>query len=282
MKDFRELIDNGLLGGEGVFAKTFFWLFLASQYVRPGWLLYHAIGLVGLQGAGKSWICTDLLTQLLGQDMSCVQKVRQWFEEKYNESMEKALSGMIDEYEHVKELINDVKFQITAQTFTLRKMHKDPKPGTQCVTNWFFTSNSEDAFCAELLHRRVTVYNVGKGIKDPRFIKYDDKRWNWHDIAAYLLTYEEQLKTFNPKTPLTAGTVLSKDDCPPTPPATPVTINGHTYASVVGAMMYAMLGTRPDLAYSVGCLSRFNSNPGTTHVTALKHVLRYLAGTTDY
>ena len=83
-------------------------------------------------------------------------------------------------------------------------------------------------------------------------------------------------------TPLTAGTVLSKDDCPPTPPATPVTINGHTYASVVGAIMYAMLGTRPDLAYSVGCLSRFNSNPSTTHVTALKHVLRYLAGTTDY
>ena len=46
--------------------------------------------------------------------------------------------------------------------------------------------------------------------------------------------------------------------------------------------MYAMLGTRPDLAYSVGCLSRFNSNPGATHVAALKHVLRYLAGTTDY
>ena len=83
-------------------------------------------------------------------------------------------------------------------------------------------------------------------------------------------------------TPLAAGTILSKDDCPPTPSATPVTINGHTYASVVGAVMYAMLGTRPDLAYSVGCLSRFNSNPGETHVTALKHVLRYLAGTTDY
>ena len=83
-------------------------------------------------------------------------------------------------------------------------------------------------------------------------------------------------------TPLTPGTVLSKDDCPSPPPAAPVTINGHTYASVVGALMYAMLGTRPDLAYSVGCLSRFNSNPGATHVTALKHVLRYLAGTTDY
>ena len=82
-------------------------------------------------------------------------------------------------------------------------------------------------------------------------------------------------------TPLTTGTVLSKHNCPSTPPATPVTIHGHTYASVVGALMYAMLGTRPDLAYSVGCLSRFNSNPGAPHVAALKHVLRYLAGTTE-
>lgn len=83
-------------------------------------------------------------------------------------------------------------------------------------------------------------------------------------------------------TPLTTGTVLSQRDCPSTPPTTPVTIHGHTYASVVGALMYAMLGTRPDLAYAVGCLSRFNSNPGVTHVAALKHVLRYLAGTADY
>ena len=83
-------------------------------------------------------------------------------------------------------------------------------------------------------------------------------------------------------TPLSLGTFLSKKDSPPTPPAVPVTIKGHTYASVVGALMYAMMGTRPDLAYSVGYLSRFSSNPGLAHVTALKHVLRYLAGTSDY
>ena len=46
--------------------------------------------------------------------------------------------------------------------------------------------------------------------------------------------------------------------------------------------MCGQLGTRPDLADSVGCLSHFNSNPGATHVAALKHVLRYLAGTTVY
>ena len=56
----------------------------------------------------------------------------------------------------------------------------------------------------------------------------------------------------------------------------------HTYASVVGAIMYAMLGTRPDLAFAIGLLTRFNSNPGKSHVGALKRVLRYLKGSIDF
>ena len=56
----------------------------------------------------------------------------------------------------------------------------------------------------------------------------------------------------------------------------------HTYASVVGAIMYAMLGTRPDLAFAIGQLTRFNSNPGPQHVAALKRVLRYLRSSIDF
>ena len=33
------------------------------------------------------------------------------------------------------------------------------------------------------------------------------------------------------------------------------------YASVVGSLMYAMVCTRPDLAYSASVVSRFMSNP---------------------
>ena len=37
-----------------------------------------------------------------------------------------------------------------------------------------------------------------------------------------------------------------------------ITIEGHqvSYLSVIGSLMYAMLGTRPDLTYTVGVLSR--------------------------
>jgi len=38
--------------------------------------------------------------------------------------------------------------------------------------------------------------------------------------------------------------------------------------------MYAMVCTRPDLAYAVGVVSRFMSNPGEAHWAAVKWILR--------
>jgi hypothetical protein len=43
--------------------------------------------------------------------------------------------------------------------------------------------------------------------------------------------------------------------------------------------MYAMLGTRPDIAYAVGALSKFSSNFGLVHWQEAMRVLCYLAGT---
>ena len=37
------------------------------------------------------------------------------------------------------------------------------------------------------------------------------------------------------------------------------------YASAMGSLMYAMLCTRPDICYSVGMVSRYQSNPGPKH-----------------
>eukprot|EP00253_Pinus_taeda_P013245 PITA_13245 len=54
------------------------------------------------------------------------------------------------------------------------------------------------------------------------------------------------------------------------------------YASAVGSLMYAMVCTRPDIAYVVGVLSRFMSKPGKEHWTEVKWVLRYLRRTSDY
>ncbi|CDO73534.1 hypothetical protein BN946_scf185014.g4 [Trametes cinnabarina] len=51
------------------------------------------------------------------------------------------------------------------------------------------------------------------------------------------------------------------------------------YQAIVGSLMYAALGTRPDIAHAVQQLSQYSSNPTGVHLTAAKRVLRYLKGT---
>jgi hypothetical protein len=53
------------------------------------------------------------------------------------------------------------------------------------------------------------------------------------------------------------------------------------YRQVVGKLIYLMTGTRPDIAYAVGEVSKFCANPGRSHWTAVKRILRYLRGTVD-
>ncbi|WKA01364.1 hypothetical protein VitviT2T_019647 [Vitis vinifera] len=53
------------------------------------------------------------------------------------------------------------------------------------------------------------------------------------------------------------------------------------YSSMVGSLMYAQVCTRPDIAFVVGILGKYLSNPGSQHWKATKKVLRYLQGTKD-
>jgi hypothetical protein len=53
------------------------------------------------------------------------------------------------------------------------------------------------------------------------------------------------------------------------------------YKEMIGSLMYAMLGTRPDIAFAVGFLCRFMSEPAVEHWKALRRVLAYLVNTKD-
>jgi hypothetical protein len=53
------------------------------------------------------------------------------------------------------------------------------------------------------------------------------------------------------------------------------------YREAIGSLMYAALGTRPDIAFAISLLSQFMQNPGHLHWEAVKRVLRYLKGTRD-
>ena len=76
-------------------------------------------------------------------------------------------------------------------------------------------------------------------------------------------------------TPLDKGKLLSKAD-----QEYKSTLTAQQgYQKLIGSLMYLMMGTRPDHAYTVSTLRKFNCNPTTEHYIAAKRVLRYIQST---
>jgi len=50
----------------------------------------------------------------------------------------------------------------------------------------------------------------------------------------------------------------------------------------MGSILYAALGTRPDITYATSVLGRYAAQPSTLHWDAVNHLLLYLRGTSDY
>jgi hypothetical protein len=55
-------------------------------------------------------------------------------------------------------------------------------------------------------------------------------------------------------------------------------VDATHYRSIMGVLRY-LVHTRPDISYTVGYVSRFMKAPTSEHLTAVKHLLRYVAGT---
>lgn len=79
-------------------------------------------------------------------------------------------------------------------------------------------------------------------------------------------------------TPMNPNVTLSKSQCPES--VTDIArMRRVPYREAVGALMYAAMGTRPDIAFAVSTLAQYSHNPGWAHWEAVKHIFRYLLGT---
>lgn len=54
------------------------------------------------------------------------------------------------------------------------------------------------------------------------------------------------------------------------------------YRQLIGCLMYLMLGSRPDLSFSIYYFSQFQNSYSETHWKHLKHVIKYLKATADF
>jgi hypothetical protein len=57
--------------------------------------------------------------------------------------------------------------------------------------------------------------------------------------------------------------------------------NTKAYQKTIGSLMYAMVHTRPDIAFALGKLSQYMSDPAQHHAHALKALLRYVRATVN-
>ena len=133
----------------------------------------------------------------------------------------------------------------------------------------------------ESLATRFKMKDLGKihyclGIN----IEYDEeKKQLWMHQKQYIESLLNkyglsQVKTCT--TPADINVKLIKDDGVSKP------VDPANYQSMVGSLLYASIGTRPDIAQAVGAVSRFNSCPTEAHLTAVKRISRYLKGTINF
>ncbi len=98
--------------------------------------------------------------------------------------------------------------------------------------------------------------------------------------TAYIDAITSHFNLDNARTvsmPMDPGITLSIAQCPNTLPEVNEMKN-VPYKAAIGSLMYAALGTHPDIAFSVSLLGQFMHNPGRTHWEAAKRMLRYLKG----
>ena len=111
-----------------------------------------------------------------------------------------------------------------------------------------------------------------------RITRNRQKRLLWLDQVSYI---DNALKRFNLSnakstcSPLPGNVHLEKGE------EISTAENRTLYQQMIGTLLYAALGTRPDIAYAVTRLSRYNQNPRAEHINYAKYVLKYLVGTKD-
>jgi hypothetical protein len=99
---------------------------------------------------------------------------------------------------------------------------------------------------------------------------YIDKVLKWFNM-------EEAKKGF---LPMSHCIHLSKSQCPLTTDEQKL-MSRIPYASTIRSIMYAMICTCSDISYAHSVTSRYQSDPGEGHWTAVKNVFKYLRRTKD-
>ena len=112
-----------------------------------------------------------------------------------------------------------------------------------------------------ILGIRITWNDNGLVLSQSHYIEKILKKFNHYESTPVSTPYDSNIKLYK---------------------NTGRAVNQLEYARAIGCLMYAMTSTRPDIAFAVGRLSRYTSNPSHIHWNAIYRVFKYLKGTINY
>ncbi|KAI3701767.1 hypothetical protein L6452_27096 [Arctium lappa] len=112
-----------------------------------------------------------------------------------------------------------------------------------------------------ILGIRIKRENKGIAITQSHYIEKVLKKFNYFDCSLVSTPFDPSVKLMP-----NSGEAVSQLE----------------YSKAIGCLMYAMTSTRPDIAFAVGKLSRYTSNPSIHHWQAIGRVFKYLKKTIDY
>ena len=114
---------------------------------------------------------------------------------------------------------------------------------------------------------RITFSEDGITLDQEAYIETVLARFNMQDSKATSTPMNTAIKLTSKMSPQTEEELEQMANIP--------------YQEAEGCLMYLAQCTRPDILFAVNQLSRYNTNPGSSHWQAVKHLMRYLRGTSS-
>src|SRR4029077_4128853 len=184
-------------------------------------------------------------------------------------------------------LLWQTKFTATLKDLGFTEVPQEPcvvlKGGIICfffVDDIVFAFRKKDkekvAHTVTSLKETFTMSELGelKWFLGMHIIRDRSKRSLWVSQLSYI---EKVANQFTPDLQRCPETPMVEEELLPLPPDKEVDEADRTlYQRKVGSLLFAAISTRPDIAFAVARLSRFNQRPGKEHHEAADRVIRYL------
>src|SRR5258708_31896945 len=90
-------------------------------------------------------------------------------------------------------------------------------------------------------------------------------RFNFDDLNPSSIPMDPSTPLLKSQSPSTLADIAKMKNVP--------------YREAVGSLMYAAMGTRPDIAFATSTVAQFLENPGRDHWEAVQRIFIYLKGT---